>query len=458
MSAPNPVPSNRPYQPRSVFGPLILVAIGVLILLRNMRIFTDHSVGWWFAHYWPVLLILWGVVKLVEYMWARQKGYATPRLGGGSVVFLVFFILFGMLATNSLQWDWPGVRSEFNDDFDFGNMWGNQYDYTDNFSSAMPSAQEIRILGRHGDITIKTSADGQAHAVVEKSLRSESQADADRQNASSHAKFEQQGNIWVLDLTGSAFERGRFNLDLEVPAKADLSVSTRNGNISVEERPGNVDLSTDHGDISVEQIKGNAIVNLKRGSATARQVSGNITVNGGSDITVSDIGGIVTLNGGYPGTLRLSHIAKQVHFSSPRTDLQFERLDGDLTMEMDSLHANTIAGPLKLDTHSKSVHLEDVSGDVHIDNKNASIELQPKAPLGNMDVTTVRGEIDLSLPHNAAFQLDAQSVGGEIQASDFNVNVDNSERIARAMGTIGKGGPTIRLRADRGTIQIKKSE
>jgi DUF4097 and DUF4098 domain-containing protein YvlB len=458
MSTPNPVPYRRPYRPRSVFGPLILVAIGILILLHNTGVISAHSFGWWFAHYWPVLLILWGVIKLLEYMWARQKGYVTPRLGGGGVVFLVFFILFGLLATNSLRWDWPGFRSEFNDDFDFGDMWGNQYDYTDNFATPMPSAQQIRILGRHGDITIKSSADGQAHAVVEKNLRSQSQADADRQNESNHARFEQQGNIWVLDLSGSAFERGRFNLDLELPPKADLSVSTRNGNISVQERPGNVDLSTDHGDINVEHIKGNATVNLKRGSASTKQVSGNVTINGGSDITVSDIGGIVTLTGGYPGTLRLSHIAKQVHFSSPRTDLQFERLDGDLTMEMDSLHANTIAGPLKLDTHSKSVHMEDVSGDVHIDDKNASIELQPKQPLGNMDVTSVRGEIDLSLPRTAAFQLDAQSVGGEIQAPDFSLNVDNNGRIATATGTVGKGGPTIRLRADRGTIQIKKSE
>ena len=154
----------------------------------------------------------------------------------------------------------------------------------------------------------------------------------------------------------------------------------------------------------------------------------------------------------------MAHIAKQVHFSTPRTDLQLARLDGELTMEMDSLHANTITGPFRLETSSKSVHLEDLSGDVHINDKNAPIELQAKSPLGNMDVATLRGEIDLSLPPNASFQLDAQSVGGEIQSPDFKVNVDNSGRSATATGTFGKGGPTIRLRADHGTIQIKKNE
>lgn len=460
MSTPAPVPYQRPYRPRSVFGPVILVSIGVLILLRTTGVIGLHSFGWWYASYWPVLLIIWGVVKLLEYMWARQKGYATPRLGGGSIVFLVFFILFGMLATNSLGWDWPGLRSQLGDDadFDFGNMWGSNYDFTDNFAQPMPAPQQIRILGRHGNIKVKASPDSQAHVVVEKSLRSDSQSAADSLNQSTHAKFEQQGNIWVLDLTSGNFERGHFNLDLELPPGADLSVSTRNGNISVEERPGSVDLSTEHGDINVEQVKGNAAVNIKRGSVTAKNVSGNVTINGGSDVTVSDIGGTLTMTGSYPGDVRMAHIANQVHFSTSRTDLQFARLDGELTMEMDSLHANTITGPFRLETRSKSVHLEDLVGDAHIDDRNATIELQAKGPLGNMDVSSVHGEIDVTLPAKAAFQLDAQSVGGDIQSPDFNVSLDNSGRVATATGTFGKGGPTIRLRADHGTIQIKKSE
>lgn len=457
MSAPTPVPAQRPYRPRSVFGPLVLISIGVLALLANMGVISLHSFRLWFARFWPVLLIVWGVVKLLEYMWARQKGYVTPRLGGGSIVFLVCFIGFGVLATNSLDWDWPPA-GQISDDFDFGDMWGSSYDFTDNFAVAMPAPQQIRIIGRRGDIKVKASTDNQAHVVVEKSLRSESQSGAESLNQSTRAKFEHQGNIWVLDLSGGDFDRGHFNLDVELPPGGDLSVSTRNGNISVEERPGDVDLTTEHGDINVEQVKGNAVLNIKGGSVTTKDISGNVTINGGRDVTVSDVGGTLTMNGTYPGAARMAHVAKQVHFSTPRTDLQLARLDGELTMEMDSLHANTIAGPFRLETSSKSVHLEDLSGDVHINDKNAPIELQAKAPLGNMDVTTLRGEIDVSLPPNASFQLDAQSVGGEIQSPDFKVNIDNSGRTATATGTFGKGGPMIRLRADHGTIQIKKNE
>jgi hypothetical protein len=40
--------------------------------------------------------------------------------------------------------------------------------------------------------------------------------------------------------------------------------------------------------------------------------------------------------------------------------------------------------------------------------------------------------------------------------NDFSVSVDNQRKDASARATIGKGGPDIRLRTDRGTIQIRK--
>ena len=96
------------------------------------------------------------------------------------------------------------------------------------------------------------------------------------------------------------------------------------------------------------------------------------------------------------------------------------------------------------------------SGDVEVDNRNGVVELKPKAPLGAIDISNVHSGIELTLPEEASFQLDAQSTSGQIEVNDFSLNVDNSGRDATARGTVGRGGPNIRLRADRGTIQIRK--
>src|SRR5262249_14368175 len=84
MSA-NPLPPSSYYQPRprSIFGPLALITLGILFLLRTTGLVAGSTMRWWFAHYWPALLVVWGVAKLIEHIAARSRGEPTPRLGGG---------------------------------------------------------------------------------------------------------------------------------------------------------------------------------------------------------------------------------------------------------------------------------------------------------------------------------------------------------------------------------------
>lgn len=456
MSTANPAPY-RPERPRSIFGPLILVGIGILLLLATTGRISMHSIWWWFVHYWPAILILWGIAKLAEYILAKQKGYPPPRLGAGSIVFLIFFILFGVTATRLAGVDWSGFRGVINDsDVDGFDFFGSGYDFTDNFALPVTDATQIKILGNRASLNITASEDSQAHFIIRKTLHSDSEDSAKRMNENTRPKFQQQGTLWVLDMTGGDYDNGRFNVDLQLPRKPALSISTRIGDVSITGHAGAVEASSDRGNISAENVTGSAALHLKHGNLTVSKITGDVTVDGTiSDSSFSDVGGLLTLNGTYWGTMQMSHIAKPVHFVSSRTDLQFARLDGDFSMEPDDLRASGIVGPFHLVTRSKGVHLEDLSGDVRIDDRNASVEVSSKGAPGNIDVSNVHGEIDLSLPSNSGFQLDAQSIGGEIQ-SDFNVGIDNKGSIATARGTIGKGGPDVRLKADHGTIQIKK--
>jgi hypothetical protein len=457
MSTPNPAPYYRPERPRSIFGPIVLTAIGIVLLLCTTGKVSWQSFWLGFARYWPVLLILWGVSKLVEYLWAKQKGYPPPRLGAGSIVFLIFFILFGITTTRVAGINWHGVRTaiESDTDLDTFDLFGSGHEFTDTVAAPLGAAEQIRIVNGRGDITITASPDNQAHGFVHKNLHSDSDSAAGRMNDSTHPKFQQQGGVWVLDLTGGDYDRGRFNLDLQLPRTTALAVSTRFGNIAVTGIKANVEASSNRGDVTAEQIAGDTSLRLHNGKLTARNITGNLTVEGGSDTTISDIGGTLTMTGSFPGEIQLSHLARPLHFSTSRTDLEFARLDGDLSMELDSMRASGIHGPLKLTTRSKTVRLEDLSGDVHIQDTNATVEMRPKLPLGNIDVSNNRGEIDIDLPASAAFQLDARSQGGDIE-SDFNVKVENNGSTATAQGAVGKGGPVVKLVADHATIQIKK--
>ena len=448
----------RPYyRRRSLFGPLLVAGIGVIFLLRNFGVISYQNFGWWFARYWPVLLILWGAVKFLEYLWARQRNEPYPGVGAGGVVFLVFLIVFGLGATGASRMDWGWVDFESGDDWGGMGIFGTRYDFTQSFAQPMPAATQVRVLSARGDITVTPSPDDQAHVVVHKFTRDDSQDAANRFNDSTQAKFEQQGTVWLLDLTAGTFSRGRFNLVLQVPSKYAVSLVARRGDIHISQMQADVELETDHGDIITEQIKGNALLRPHRHDVTARNISADVTIDGDvGDSTVSDVGGALTFNTGFSGDIALSHIAGQVRFKSQRTDLQFNKLDGDLNMDGSDLHASSLAGPFTLTTQTKDVHLEGVTGSVHIEDHRGDVEVQTKEPLGNVDISTTGGEINISLPEKGGFQVDAESDGGEIQ-SDFGVSINNDRNNATATGTVGKGGPQIRLKTNRGTIQIHRS-
>ncbi|HET9839019.1 MAG TPA: DUF4097 family beta strand repeat-containing protein [Candidatus Angelobacter sp.] len=457
MSAPTPVPPPYYQRPRSIFGPLVLITLGVFFLLGTTNVISGEKLRYWLANYWPVLLILWGVAKLIEHLWARHRGEPTPRMGAGGIVFLVFFIMMAGGFTATKDWDWTRAWGDWNFDSDF-DFFTSHYDFTDNFDQALAGGSQFKIICNRGDVTVTASKDSQAHAALHKSVSSGSQQEANRMNEATHPKFTQQGSVWVLDLTGGDFDHERVNLELQLPGAVPLSLATRRGNLSVTDRDGNVELYTERGDASVEKVKGDASLQVRRGSVTARNVTGNVQVNGIlRDGTISDVGGALDFDVRmFTGDVQLSRLAKPFHVKSLTFDLQSAKLDGDLSLRHGDVRGNSLVGPLRLSTRFAEVRLDDVSGDVTIENKSSVVELHAKEPLGNMDITNVNSGIELELPQNASFTLDAENRDGNIEVSDFPLTVDNDRRNASARGTVGKGGPEIHLRATRGTIQVRK--
>jgi DUF4097 and DUF4098 domain-containing protein YvlB len=455
MSAPSQIPQYQP-RPRSIFGPLVLITLGVLFLLRSTGIVSFPAMHSWFIRYWPLLLIFWGAAKLLEHLWAVHRGGPTPRLGAGAIVFLVFFIMFGVGSWETKDWDPNGLRTVLGFD-DWGGWFGKHYEFTEDFTQALPGASSIRVLCTHGDVTVTASADNQAHASIHKFLRADTQESANRLNDSIHPRFTQIGNVWQLDLTGGELERSRFELELQLPRTAGVSLTTRQGKLSVSQRTGDVELATRNGNASVEQLKGNVSLHLRHGAVTLKGVEGNVQLEGSvTDADISDVTGTLDFDAGYTGTVQLAHIAQPLHFKSIRTDLRLNKLQGELVMGNGDLRGNSLAGPVRLTTSSNEVHLEDVSGEITVENSNRVVEIRAKAPLGNIEINNVHSGIELDLPENAAFRLDAESRSGKIDASAFGLNVDNQRNDAAARGTVGKGGPDIRLRVDRGTIQLRK--
>src|SRR3954468_4322973 len=112
MSPPPIAPPPR--RPRSVAGPFVLIIIGFVFLLSTMHVLSVGRLAHLFASYWPVLLILWGVIKIIEHQRARSEGTRPTGIGAGGVLLVVMIVVFGLIANQLERVNWAGLRDNMN--------------------------------------------------------------------------------------------------------------------------------------------------------------------------------------------------------------------------------------------------------------------------------------------------------------------------------------------------------
>ena len=181
---PPPVPP-APRASRSVAGPVVLIIIGLVFLFLTMGILDRYTMWMMFARYWPALLILWGVIKLVEHEQAKRAGLPSRGIGAGGIFLLIFLVLAGLIATGVSRVNWGNIRDHMQiGDQDFDEIFGGStFDYSDELSQPFPKGGSLHINDDRGTITVNV-ADGDTMKVsVRKKVHAEKQQDADTYNA-----------------------------------------------------------------------------------------------------------------------------------------------------------------------------------------------------------------------------------------------------------------------------------
>ncbi|MCU1285811.1 MAG: hypothetical protein JWO13_2161 [Acidobacteriales bacterium] len=454
----------RPPRRRSIFGPIILITIGVLFLLVNIGKVSPRALFVTFAQWWPALLILWGVVKLFEYMQAKRDGYPPPGIGAGGIVLLIFILLFGSAISathrvaDKVDWNNFGDHVQLGDE-DFNSIFtdGKKFEFSDTVDHAFPANASLKVAVDRGDIKISPSSDDKLHIALHKVVYSENDLDAKKISDNAMPVITVVDNLINVEaLPRSDSKPSIINMEIFVPRKAAVDLMTLRGALSVIGRDGDIKAHNSRGDVTLEDVTGNTDVHLRSGDFRGQNIKGDVNLEGRmNNASVSDVTGRLSMQGDYD-EIQLSKIAKGLRFNSTRTDLDFPRLDGSLNMTRGDLRADGVFGPVRLTTKNKDINLDNVTGDVHLENTNAAVELSAKAPLGNIDISNHRGEVTLVLPGNGNFTVDAASQRGEISSDFEQLKQTDENHEAKATGTINKGGPRIQVRNDNGTINFRK--
>lgn len=444
-----------PYARRrsSIFGGLLLVLVGVLLLIHNLAPGLLHLGQ--IARYWPVLLILWGLARLWDYSAARRSGQRAPRTVSGSDLLLILLVLVGVAALVAYD------RINNNMDWQRGfNLFTNSYSFTSTLpTEPVEPSMHIKLWTPRGDIDVHPQSEPSLSVVVTKTVHADSR-DAARKIADATTVSVQRSASGV-EINPRIREGGdeAISYDASVSPKTSLLASTGRGEVHVTGIQGEISLDA-AGHVDVSQTGSNTTVNLRRGDAHIHGIDGNVTVNGrGQQIDIGEIQGRVSINGEFYGPIRVLKADKGVSFNSRRTALTVNAPIGRLDMNSGRLVLSDTPGNVSLETRDKDIHFENVQGTVNILNRNGTVEVRySQPPRHTIVITNHAGNINLVLPSSSAFSINATARSGDI-SSDFRtpaLKVVEKSSNAVLDGTFGFGGPKISLNTSYGTIHIRR--
>jgi len=450
---------------RSFVGPLVLIALGALFLVNNLR--PDLPLMELLGRYWPFLLIGWGVLRLVEVLvWsATQKPLPDRGLSGGEWAVVVLVVIFGTSAVFTTR-----VRDRWND----GRitvrgleMFGESYDFPMTSGSPCGKAPKIVIDNSRGNVRVTTADTEECKLNGTKTVKAFGQTEADKYNTDTPLEMVRQGDQLIVrtnhDRIGG-WPRVKADLELVVPKGASVEARNRYGDYDISDLNGNVEINSENTGVRVQNIAGWFRVDTRKSDVIrAIGVKGAVDIKGGraQDLELENIEGTVTIGGNYSGDVQFRNISKPIRMETSQTTLRVEKAPGQIRMALGNLTGNNLVGPIQITAKNKDVQITDFTQPADINIDRGDIELKPvKLPLTKMDIHTKSGNIELSMPAGAKYTMRASAKHGETEnETGAQLQSENEGRGKNhdsvLTGSVGPG-PQINLTTERGNITLKK--
>lgn len=442
-----------PARSSGLFSGLLLIFVGILLLLHNYGRLELYE---FFARWWPLLIILWGAVKLYE----RTAGFRSGGSAGGRVTGNEAGLVVAVVALVAIVTFAGRTKQRIDDVIEPGESFSYDLDVA---PKKIPANSRVMVRNGRGDITVRGSDNGEIRVTATKTVKSWSERDADRLAEPIHVSIEQNGDGYEVHPSGFDLSSSRIGVNLEaaIPKKSALLIKTDKGDVSVSGISGDVGVTDMLGNVDVRGTAGDVNVETRKGDVRVSSTKGDVKVSGkGGEIEVNDTAGSLTVEGDFYGPVRADKAGKGVRMVSAKTDLTLSALAGHMEVGSGNMDIVDAPGNLTLRTRDSEINVENPGGKVNIDNRNASIAVRySSAPKEDVQITNSSGEIALTVPGSAGFEIAADCRNCEISSEFPGLGASKTESgDSHLAGKYGSGkGPKITLKTSYANISLRRT-
>jgi hypothetical protein len=468
----------------SLLGALFWTGLGLLFLLNNFGIGPDF---WSLAgRYWPVLLILLGLGKILEYF--LKKDAVSIRVG--EIIGILFLLMIGTAVSRMSGSHFGQVIREMPIQFGGTSMrpgqWlGNSHTYTEEIVYPLESEIPVRVENAYGMVSVAPGGDREIRVRLKKVIygnetRAKSFADELRLKAGPESRDDSAAlkpeaepgkksgdRYFVVRTNRDSLDSQHyvFNTDIEifVPKKSQVQVVNSYGEVRVAGIEGTIDLSTAYKTLELRDCTGQFKITTRYADSRLTNLKGNLQVDGRGRVYIENIKGDVTVKNEYSpleiinvdgklavssteGNLRVDRVTKPVVIDSRGTQVQVSDLQDSLkiTASHREIEISGIAAQVTIDSRYATLNIKDVKGDVHIDSSSDNISaddvrgrLTLKARGSGIRANGIRGPLDIQTTLKEAI----------VNGFSDSCRVSNEYAgISISSGNLGKGDVNVKNR------------
>jgi hypothetical protein len=442
-----------PTRSSGLFSGLVLVSGGVLLLLHNYGHLELQGLFW---HWWPLLIIFWGAVKLYERTVGRKFGGSD----GGGITAGEVLLVVGMLALIGAVAGFEYGRDKVGPMLGTGNSYSFDLDVA---PVKIPPNARVLVRNGRGDITVRGSDEQEIRLTAKKSAKTWNESDADRMTKPVNVEIARNGDGFEVHPTGYDLADSRIGVDLEVaiPKKSMLTIKTEKGDVTVSGMSADVGITSAGGDVDVRDTAGDVNIEMHNGDAKVSDTHGDVKLSGkGGEIEVNDTTGGLTVDGDFFGPIRADKVLKGVRMISAKTDLTLSALTGHLEAGTGNLDISDAPGNLAVRTRDTEISVDNPGGKVNLDNRNAEISVRfSSAPKDDVQINNSSSAISLTVPGGGSFEVTADCRNCEIDSEFPGLTASKSESgDSHLSGKYGSGkGPKITLKTSYGNIALRRT-
>ena len=466
---------------------LILIGAGTLFLLGNVfpelrpwRLFARYwSTPWLlFAQFWPVIIIAWGISKLVSYLRGDQDPAAGRRslLSGGDVVLLVFLLIAGTTATNLTKafhngfFGWKSDKESFRfdmEDWDFGDS-RPTFEFNEEVSQPVtPDRTALEIVNRHGNIAVFVHNLPAIKVKLQEKVRAESEAQGREISNQLKIEIDRKDRGFSLSTNRETlpdkWRRGlETHLSVWVPKSMALTLSNEHGQVSLEGISGSHSITNAHGSVTIKNVDGSLRVENRHGPVNVSAITGDCSVkNKYGAVQLDAIGGKTVIENAH-GPIDLRQLKGSVSLFNRYGRIICVDLEGGLIV--DGKHAEVrgqnIGGDVQVATAYQRIELENVLGSISVKGQHGDIAIKNSQPqVRPIVIDAEYSGVDITLPKESRFELDASSKYGKFASGFESVKLSESTagKNLRVRGSNGTGGPSITIHTSYRSISLNPS-